>query len=131
MPEVKDPVCGMTVKDPVTAPTVSHDGADYHFCCQGCANKFAAAPDGYLAGRQSPPPEPIPGARYFCPMCEGVESDEPAACPKCGMALEAEAPLSLTATRPGPSPSCRRRGLSLQARHATPGAEKSAPLQSE
>ena len=25
---------------------------------------------------------------YFCPMCEGVESDEPGNCPHCGMALE-------------------------------------------
>ena len=28
-------------------------------------------------------------AKYYCPMCEGVESDEPGDCPKCGMALEA------------------------------------------
>ena len=28
------------------------------------------------------------GKRYFCPMCEGVESDTPGSCPKCGMALE-------------------------------------------
>ncbi|MCA8996525.1 MAG: HAD-IC family P-type ATPase, partial [Planctomycetaceae bacterium] len=28
------------------------------------------------------------GAKYICPMCPGVESDEPADCPKCGMALE-------------------------------------------
>lgn len=27
-------------------------------------------------------------AKYFCPMCEGVESAEPGDCPKCGMALE-------------------------------------------
>jgi Cu+-exporting ATPase len=27
-------------------------------------------------------------AKYFCPMCSGVESDKPAGCPKCGMALE-------------------------------------------
>ena len=27
-------------------------------------------------------------AKYFCPMCEGVESDKPGDCPKCGMALE-------------------------------------------
>ncbi|MEY2494759.1 MAG: P-type Ag+ transporter [Verrucomicrobiota bacterium] len=26
--------------------------------------------------------------KYFCPMCEGVESDTPGSCPKCGMALE-------------------------------------------
>ena len=27
-------------------------------------------------------------AAYFCPMCEGVESDRPGDCPMCGMALE-------------------------------------------
>jgi Cu+-exporting ATPase len=27
-------------------------------------------------------------AKYFCPMCPGVESHTPADCPKCGMALE-------------------------------------------
>ena len=25
---------------------------------------------------------------YFCPMCAGVESDQPGSCPRCGMALE-------------------------------------------
>ncbi len=29
-----------------------------------------------------------PGRKWFCPMCPGVESDEPGDCPKCGMALE-------------------------------------------
>ncbi|NUM77686.1 HAD-IC family P-type ATPase, partial [candidate division KSB1 bacterium] len=32
--------------------------------------------------------KPTPAAKYFCPMCDGVESDEPGDCPKCGMALE-------------------------------------------
>lgn len=31
---------------------------------------------------------PSAGAKYFCPMCPGVESDKPGTCPKCGMALE-------------------------------------------
>ncbi len=31
---------------------------------------------------------PPKGAAYFCPMCEGVESDQPGDCPMCGMALE-------------------------------------------
>jgi Cu+-exporting ATPase len=31
---------------------------------------------------------PSKGAKYFCPMCEGVESEQPGDCPKCGMALE-------------------------------------------
>lgn len=29
-----------------------------------------------------------PAKKYFCPMDEGMESDEPGACPKCGMAFE-------------------------------------------
>ncbi len=32
--------------------------------------------------------KPAAAAKYFCPMCAGVESDEPGDCPKCGMALE-------------------------------------------
>ncbi len=31
-------------------------------------------------------------AKYICPMCEGVESDTPGDCPKCGMALERNQP---------------------------------------
>jgi Cu+-exporting ATPase len=31
---------------------------------------------------------PSAAAKYFCPMCEGVESDVPGDCPKCGMPLE-------------------------------------------
>ena len=31
---------------------------------------------------------------YYCPMCEGVESDEPGQCPKCGMDLEPKSPQS-------------------------------------
>jgi Cu+-exporting ATPase len=32
--------------------------------------------------------KPSVAAKYFCPMCPGVESDKPGDCPKCGMALE-------------------------------------------
>jgi Cu+-exporting ATPase len=32
--------------------------------------------------------ESLPPAAYICPMCEGVRSDKPGACPLCGMALE-------------------------------------------
>ena len=31
---------------------------------------------------------PSSTAKYYCPMCPGVESDKPGDCPKCGMALE-------------------------------------------
>ncbi len=32
--------------------------------------------------------KPSASAKYFCPMCPGVESDKPGDCPICGMALE-------------------------------------------
>jgi Cu+-exporting ATPase len=35
-----------------------------------------------------PPVTPSATAKYYCPMCPGVESDVPGDCPKCGMALE-------------------------------------------
>lgn len=45
---VRDPVCGMTVDPDAGKPTHEHAGHTYHFCCAGCRDKFAAAPDGYL-----------------------------------------------------------------------------------
>ncbi len=45
-----------------------------HSCCAGHDHNEASA----KAATQ----------RYFCPMCAGVESESPGACPKCGMALE-------------------------------------------
>jgi P-type Cu+ transporter len=35
-----------------------------------------------------PPEAAPPASAYYCPMCAGVEADEPGSCPKCGMALE-------------------------------------------
>ena len=32
--------------------------------------------------------KPSNAAKYFCPMCPGVESEAPRDCPQCGMALE-------------------------------------------
>jgi Cu+-exporting ATPase len=61
-----------------TAPTGQEPG-----CCHGhdssTPSVHTKAPSTrFIAGR---------GAQYFCPMCEGVESDRPGDCPKCGMAL--------------------------------------------
>jgi len=49
-----DPVCGMAV-DPGASPTVDHDGATYHFCCEGCADSFRADPGSYLEGEPASP----------------------------------------------------------------------------
>ncbi|SDJ86731.1 XdhC family protein [Natronorubrum texcoconense] len=42
-----DPVCDMTV-DPDDAPSVTHEGTTYYFCCHGCADSFRADPGDYL-----------------------------------------------------------------------------------
>ena len=67
--------------------------------------------------------------RYICPMCPGVESDQPGACPSCGMALEVEVPTLPTRTEyvcpmhpeivrdePGDCPIC---GMALEPRTVT------------
>ncbi len=39
-------------------------------------------------GSQAGEVKPSLNAKFFCPMCPGVESEKPGDCPKCGMALE-------------------------------------------
>ena len=99
----KDPVCGMTV-DPANSQFIySHEGASIYFCSRSCLEKFSVDPARYLnptpvlvnIGGLSARPKPIQAApkktnsnEYFCPMCEGIVSDRPGICRKCGMALE-------------------------------------------
>jgi Cu+-exporting ATPase len=45
---VRDPVCGMTVDPDAGKPTHEHEGHLYHFCCNGCREKFAARPADYI-----------------------------------------------------------------------------------
>lgn len=56
-----------------------------HSCCHGGTAQNHRAGSGDRGG-------PTSGGKYVCPMCPGVESDVPAACPKCGMALEPATP---------------------------------------
>ena len=101
-----DPVCGMTV-DESTAVSLERDGETYYFCCEHCRQKFATRQDETRSGESSPSQTDGEtdntarsrsgssggsGGEYVCPMCEGVESDEPGSCPKCGMALESASP---------------------------------------
>ena len=114
----RDPVCGMNV-NPATAKYLhEHAGKKYYFCCGGCAEKFKANPQSYLAKpAEAPAPKPAPsganfesrepkaGSRatgspvyYVCPMCPEVRETKPVPCPSCGMALEPENPLPTTRT---------------------------------
>jgi len=106
----KDPICGMTV-DESSPLRAERDGQTYYFCSEHCRRKFV----GQAQPLQSIPISPVSkdassasqakhdhshhahgaamvkpsvAAKYFCPMCPGVESDKPGDCPKCGMALE-------------------------------------------
>ena len=76
-----------------------------------------------------------PAKKYFCPMCEGVESDTPGSCPKCGMALERNPTFRETGKtiytcpmhpqieqdHPGDCPIC---GMALEPKNALGGKEE-------
>ncbi|MFN0207880.1 MAG: heavy metal translocating P-type ATPase [Planctomycetota bacterium] len=108
-----DPVCGMRVHPERARAEHAHRGERYYFCAVACKEKFVNNPEYYLSKKApgavemleenpfAPPATPAeltnaaitprrsaPRLRYYCPMCEGVESDEPGSCPKCGMDLE-------------------------------------------
>src|SRR2546426_1654121 len=153
---VKDPVCGMAV-DPATAKhRRAHGGQTYYFCSQHCAEKFEAAPEKFL---QAPArsyglvtlgakpvsasasvehhPEAPAKTDYICPMCPEVREIEPGACPRCGMALEPEAPVTarveytcpmhpeIVRTGPGSCPIC---GMALERRTVSIAAEENPEL---
>ncbi len=85
-PQVKDPVCGMTVDPARAAASFEHDHHVHHFCALSCFAKFRAEPERYLGGAAAPA---MPAAaEYTCPMHPGIVQLGPGACPLCGMALE-------------------------------------------
>ncbi|MEM5500188.1 heavy metal translocating P-type ATPase [Ahrensia kielensis] len=86
---VKDPVCGMSVKLDAGKPNFSYKGNDFHFCSQGCHDKFENDPYFYLSGNKAKKKDAAPkDAKYTCPMDPEIVQDGPGTCPICGMALE-------------------------------------------
>ena len=93
-----DPICGMTV-DTATAFSTERDGETFYFCSQHCLEKFnseqaetkscCGGSNGQSHNQAVQSKDKPSSAKYYCPMCEGVQSDVPGDCPKCGMALEA------------------------------------------
>jgi len=64
-------------------------GDDAPGCCH------AGPASAHAAAAATPPVTAVPdGARYVCPMCPGVGSAVPGACPRCGMALEPVVPVA-------------------------------------
>jgi Cu+-exporting ATPase len=91
-----DPVCGMTVNE-ASGLRAERNGQTYYFCSEHCRQKFLEIPNpelrtpnsGHCHGHHDEAVvKPSMTAKYFCPMCPGVESNRPGDCPKCGMALE-------------------------------------------
>ena len=69
--------------DEATSRSATRDGETFYFCSEHCRGKFL--------GLAPPAPSASVRAAYYCPMCEGVTSDQPGSCPRCGMALVASA----------------------------------------
>jgi P-type Cu+ transporter len=135
-----DPICGMTV-DESTAVSAERDGETFYFCCEHCRRKFLdagprAAQTPQALVQLQPAQSKLQGkAKYVCPMCEGVESDKPGECPKCGMALEAAQPAApkrktiytcpmhpeIEQDHPGACPKC---GMDLEPKSVEAGEEE-------
>ena len=97
-----DPICKMNV-DEATSRSAKKNGETFYFCSQHCLDQFVRSEEKVLSQNCcSSQPIDIPAtrrtalqkrARYFCPMCAGVESDRPGDCPRCGMPLEPTHPF--------------------------------------
>ena len=142
-----DPICGMTVQD--TSPhRVENGGETVYFCSAGCKQKFEAqratttpSKTAHCCGGQQEAGTPATASqvtsKYFCPMCAGVESDKPGACPKCGMALERNpswaaptsgpmhytCPMHPEVVQEGPG-ACPKCGMALEPQTATATGEE-------
>lgn len=97
-----DPVCGMTVDTSAGKSRHDHDGETYHFCGQGCCDRFAADPQHYLSGAHLEAAANAPaGTMFTCPMDPEIIQEGPGSCPVCGMALE---PMGIPPADAGPNP---------------------------
>ena len=114
-PVLTDPICGMTVDPQEAAGKFEYGGRTYYFCSTHCLEKFRADPEKYLSGRaaEEEEEEAPPGAIYTCPMHPEVRQRGPGVCPKCGMALEPEAPAEEEAPNPELADMTRRFRVSL------------------
>jgi Cu+-exporting ATPase len=84
-----DPVCGMSVDTEAGRPRHTYRGTEYHFCSQGCHDRFSADPEHFLSGAHRKADEDVPeGTLYTCPMDPEIVQEGPGTCPICGMALE-------------------------------------------
>ncbi|MEK9724262.1 MAG: heavy metal translocating P-type ATPase, partial [Rhodospirillaceae bacterium] len=99
---VRDPVCGMDVDPDAGKPTAEHDGQTYHFCWQGCCDKFVAAPADYATAT-----DPVCGMSVNRGTAKHVHRHEGTmhyfCCAGCKAKFEA-APETYLGERPEPEP---------------------------
>lgn len=48
MNQIKDPVCGMEIKDTSKVPSYIHEGKTYYFCSDLCKIQFEHEPEKYI-----------------------------------------------------------------------------------
>jgi Cu+-exporting ATPase len=159
----RDPVCGMMVDAERAKARVESGGITHYFCCDPCAKKFAEDPAKYARAADvaprgnasfeliqfgSAPASAVDSTAshttsnsttYVCPMDPEVREEYPGPCPKCGMALEPEAPRVPTTrveytcpmhpqiVRPGPG-GCPICGMALEPRTVTATEETNPEL---
>ncbi|HEY8240253.1 MAG TPA: HAD-IC family P-type ATPase, partial [Kiritimatiellia bacterium] len=71
-----DPICGISVNEK-SAVRAEFEGRKYYFCSQRCLRGFT---ERVTRPRRASRP-------WYCPLCDGVERDDPGSCPLCGMPL--------------------------------------------
>jgi P-type Cu+ transporter len=130
-----DPVCGMKV-DASSKHRLEYEGREVLFCSAGCREKFSRDPRKYVDGKGLVRPKEAAvaaGAIFTCPMHPEVRQHGAGDCPKCGMALEPEAPAMPMRTEwtcpmhpevlrdePGSCPEC---GMALEPRNIVPAED--------
>ena len=142
---IVDPVCGMTVA--LGGPhQLEKEGRTVAFCSAHCLAEFRDDPARQPTGRQraasklvaAPPPGEPASVEYSCPMHPELRQSYPGSCPKCGMALELEAPTAtsvrtewtcpmhsaIVRDAPGSCPIC---GMALERRTVSAAVEEDNP----
>ncbi len=144
-----DPICGMKVDPENAVAAVERDGEKIYFCSTHCRDKFVGGhaeeekhEHSCCGGEHHSAEETAnaavarkPASKYFCPMCDGVKSDSPGDCPKCGMSLERNptfrekaktiytCPMhpQIEQDHPGDCPIC---GMTLEPKNVAAGGEE-------
>jgi Cu+-exporting ATPase len=124
--ETTDPVCKMQVTVGPDTPHADYEGERHYFCSKHCQEKFQADPPAYLEPKAVEPERS--GVMYTCPMHPEIRQPAPGNCPKCGMTLEPEMPVTaaveytcpmhpeVVRDKPGSCPKC---GMALEPRNSS------------